>query len=162
MDGKGRRLFPFRMASRQVRTARECIFNIIRSPWGPSKDEPVGPPTDTVDVSETVDATQTEVAGWCCWDRWEVKKSFFWREDFQRVPFLTWIYGKHDIFSRGFRSQVPLYVHNFSAHVVNLGLDIVDFLCTFHDGNFLKAHFTYVKKEETYFVTSMGPPSQGS
>lgn len=27
---------------------------------GPSKDEPVGPPTDTVDVSETADATQTE------------------------------------------------------------------------------------------------------
>ena len=92
MDGKGRRLFPFGMASRQVRTARECIFNIIRSPWGPSKDEPLGPPTDTVDVSETVDATQTEVAGWCCWDRWEVKKSFFWSEDFQRVPFLTSMY----------------------------------------------------------------------
>ena len=97
------------------------------------------------------------------------KEVFFLKRRFSKscifdiyVSCLIWIYGKHEIFSRGFRSQVPVYVHHFSAHMVNLGLEIVDFLCTFHDGNFQKAHFTYVKKEETYFVTSMGPPSPGN
>lgn len=79
------------MASRQVRTARALYLNIIRSPWGPSKDEPVGPPTDTIDVSETVDA-QTEVAQVVLVGQMGGKEVFFEAKIFKEFHFLKSMY----------------------------------------------------------------------